>query len=211
MICLSIANATVEEAKELMKQFELVELRLDKLQWGNSQLEDVLSQSKNCILTCRESSSINQEKRKALLETGIKHSAQYLDLDMNNDVKFNTDLIRQAKDQKVTLIISYHNYEYTPPLPVLKKYIEEHFLMGANISKIACYCSNELELSRIFSLYYNQNALLALAMGEKGKISRLAALDLGAPFTYVSINDAPTAAGQFSYDSFIEIRKKIDG
>jgi 3-dehydroquinate dehydratase len=49
------------------------------------------------------------------------------------------------------------------------------------------------------ALYAHHTAIVAFGMGEKGKFTRLAALKLGAPFMYVSLDGAtPTAPGQFS-------------
>lgn len=209
MICLSLANASVKEAKELMNQFDLVELRLDKLAWNEAQLKELVEHAKNCILTCRKSENQTDEERKALLSAGINLGAKLVDLDMNNEGTFNDEIISEVKAKGVKLIISYHNYERTPPLPILKKYVEQHFLKGADLSKIACQCSNSDELSRIFSLYYHYNNLLAIGMGTFAKISRLAALDLGAPFSYVSLTKEATAPGQMSSEDFSAIRKSL--
>ena len=210
MICLSIANGSVQEVQELMSQFELVELRLDLLKWNSEQLTAVLQHSKNCILTCRQSAVFSEEKRKSLLATGLKLAPSYIDLDMNNNASFNEALITLSKKENVKLIMSYHNYDYTPPLPILKKYIEQQFFKGANISKIACKCSNQDELSRIFSLYYHYDNLLAIGMGGIAKVSRLAALDLGAPFSYVCSEKNTTAPGQLTKEDFISIRNILD-
>ncbi len=207
MICLSLGNASVEEAQELKKQFDLVELRLDKLLWTEDQLKTFLSHSKRCIITCRESKNHSEQERKSLLLAGINNGAAVVDLDMNNEASFNDELIKEIKARGTKLIISYHNYEHTPPLPVLKKYIEQHFIKGADLSKIACQCPNAEALSRIFSLYYHYNNVVAIGMGEFAKISRLAALDLGAPFSYVSLDKDATAPGQLSHEDFTSIRK----
>jgi len=46
--------------------------------------------------------------------------------------------------------------------------------------------------------------LIAFAMGDFGRISRVLSLYLGSPFTYVSLGK-PIAPGQFSVDEIIKI------
>ena len=49
--------------------------------------------------------------------------------------------------------------------------------------------------------------LIAFAMGDSGKMSRILCLYLGAPFTYVSLGK-PVAPGQFSLDQIKKILNK---
>jgi len=52
--------------------------------------------------------------------------------------------------------------------------------------------------SRLLSLYSYGNPIISIGMGHEGKITRIAATLLGAPFTYASIDDSKkTAPGQF--------------
>ncbi|MDX1596241.1 MAG: type I 3-dehydroquinate dehydratase, partial [Nitrosopumilaceae archaeon] len=48
--------------------------------------------------------------------------------------------------------------------------------------------------------------LIAFAMGEEGRISRILCLHLGSPYTYVSLGKA-VAPGQFSVDEIKKIAK----
>ena len=63
--------------------------------------------------------------------------------------------------------------------------------------------------SNILSLYSNSTNtnLIAFAMGDNGRMSRILCLYLGAPFTYVSLGK-PIAPGQFSLEQVKKILNK---
>jgi 3-dehydroquinate dehydratase-1 len=60
------------------------------------------------------------------------------------------------------------------------------------------------------SLYNSDKTIIALGMGNLGKITRIAAPFLGAPFTYAyPTGRKRTAEGQFSIDKLEDIMKRI--
>jgi 3-dehydroquinate dehydratase I len=110
------------------------------------------------------------------------------------------------------LIVSYHNYENTPPREELKVLVNRCFSFGADVAKIACQVNCEADAARILSLYdfdYQANVdkkIVAIGMGEKGKITRPASLLLGAPFTYASMSTGKeTAPGQLTKQTLEDI------
>jgi len=71
--------------------------------------------------------------------------------------------------------------------------------MGADCVKLAVTANSPADCARIMSLYEHHDNLLAFAMGETGKITRIAAPFLGAEFTFVSVDEAnKTAPGQLT-------------
>ena len=71
--------------------------------------------------------------------------------------------------------------------------------------KIVTMAKTVNEAVKILSLYNDSSKikLIAFAMGEEAKFTRILCLHMGSPFTYVSLKKA-IAPGQFSLD---EIRK----
>ena len=63
------------------------------------------------------------------------------------------------------------------------------------------YLKSISDTSRILSLYNksSKTKLIAFAMGEQAKFSRILCIHLGSPYTYVSLGKA-VAPGQFSLD-----------
>ena len=66
---------------------------------------------------------------------------------------------------------------------------------------------SEADVTRILSLYdeYEEGRLVAFAMGEAGRSSRLECLRLGSPFTYAALTSEEAAApGQWPYSEMTE-------
>ena len=74
--------------------------------------------------------------------------------------------------------------------------------------KIVSTAKSTYDSTRMLELYNNKgkNNLIAFAMGDVGKISRILCLYFGSPYTYVSLGKA-VAPGQFSID---EVKKIIN-
>ena len=106
--------------------------------------------------------------------------------------------------------LSYHNFNQTPDIAQLKSIIKQAQLLDCNYVKIATMIQNTKENIRLLSLYQEFDNIIAFGMGEKGKISRLASLYLGAPFTYASFSDIyTTAQGQFNYTTLKTLTQLI--
>ena len=78
----------------------------------------------------------------------------------------------------------------------------------SNNVKIVSTAKSVDDATRMLELYNKRgkNNLIAFAMGDEGKISRILCLYLGSPYTYVSLGKA-VAPGQFSVD---EVNKIIN-
>ena len=108
-------------------------------------------------------------------------------------------MVALAKKHDVQVIISHHNYESTPDAEGLHAIVSECFADGADIAKIAVAAQNEKDTARVLALHDDDRPVVMLAMGEKGKISRIAGPLLGAPFTFVAATpETATAPGQLT-------------
>ena len=134
--------------------------------------------------------------------TAIEAGANYIDIGIDNDENFRQQLVEAAQEQECQVILSYHNYDLTPPLNHLKEIISDCFVSGADICKVACQALSQADAARLLSLYdqpqIEPETLIAFGMGEIGKITRIAGPLLAAPFTYAAFSDGmKTAQGQF--------------
>ena len=205
MICLSVGKATVEECLEIIKDAELAEIRLDLNIYTDEELEQIFSSHKNLIATCREG-KFNNDERKLIIRKAIEFGAEYVDVDLTCDYAMKGFIINAAKMSNCKVIVSYHNYEKSPSREHLKDIINRCFDSSADIAKVVCKVNSYQDNSNIMSLYKKDKSIIALGMGKLGKISRIAAPFLGAPFTYAYPKDKKrTAEGQFSVDKMEEI------
>lgn len=119
-------------------------------------------------------------------------------------------MIDFAHKHQCDVIISYHNYERTPELDVLEDIVNQCYAQGADLAKIATHVNVNRDNSKILSLYKAPGRLVAIGMGDLGRISRIVAPFLGAEFTYASLSDSEsTAPGQINYEKLSQFIMEI--
>jgi 3-dehydroquinate dehydratase I len=199
MICVSLSDTDFSKCLELANKFDLSEIRLDLTKFDIQQVEQIFSGKTKLIATCRPG-DISEEDRKNLLITAINSGAAYVDVEFETDYGFKREIVSAALSKKCDVIVSYHNYEYTPSREQLKIIANQSFDMGADVAKIACMVIKPEDNASLLSVYESGKRIVSVGMGELGKISRIAAPFLGAEFTFASATDEfATAPGQISY------------
>ena len=209
-ICVSIPPKTIDEAFELIKKAEelhpdLIEIRLDKLK-NYAKLADIPKHSKIPLIATNKSmknhgyfSGTEIERQKILLDSA-KYGFDYVDIDMF--VLNKTDLINNLKKIGTKVIISFHDFEKTPPILELKKILKIQLGLGADICKIitsAKTFDDNLIILNFVSEASKKSNIVCFAMGEHGKISRLLSPFFGGVFTFASLTEKrKTAKGQLT-------------
>ncbi|MCP4156577.1 MAG: type I 3-dehydroquinate dehydratase [bacterium] len=200
MICVSLADLGFDECRTVLKEVQMAEIRLDKLNFSPGEVGEIFSLGKSLVATHRPG-NISEEDRKKSLITAIEAGADFVDIEIEAGVEFKKDVIAVCRRKKCRVIISYHNYEATPGKDELESILDKCFDDGADIAKLACQVNVTSDSARILSLYDRgkdaKKEIVAVGMGEQGKITRAAAPLLGAPFTFASISAGrETAPGQ---------------
>jgi len=198
MICSCIAYKNYEQCRRILNRAELAELRLDLLDLNKAQVRRLFSMPVKTIATCREGKSSDKE-RMELLETAIMSGASYVDIEIEMPAGMKEHLVNLAKRNHCKVIISYHNFELTPPVRELRAIIKRCRESGAGIVKIACQVLNGEDSVNLMSLYSDEKNIISFGMGVDGLITRLAAPLLGAEFTYAAAdNNSKTGPGQIT-------------
>jgi|WetSurSiteA1Bulk_404760.scaffolds.fasta_scaffold01724_5 3-dehydroquinate dehydratase-1 len=198
MLCVSICEPSVKKILSLIRKSEIAEVRLDLMDLSDQDIEKVFSGEGRIIATCC-AGKFSDGQRKNKLKKAIESGASYVDIEIDAPDAFKKELISSAHKHNCKVILSYHNFNQTPPTDALDKMVDACFAQGADIAKVACLANSESDAARILSLYAKHKNLVALGMGEKGKITRVASLLLGAPFSYVATGTAKeTAPGQIT-------------
>ncbi len=200
MICVSLAEKDPNVCLEILEKVEMAEIRIDLAELSDEDIMKVFSARKKLIATCRPGKYTSSE-RMHKLKLAIESGATFVDIEYEAEDDFRNAMIEYAHVRQCDVIISYHNYEMTPELDELEKIMHKCFELGADIAKIATLVKVNRDNSKILSLYKAPGRLIAIGMGELGKISRIVAPFLGAEFTYAALtDDSITAPGQISYD-----------
>ena len=201
-ICVSIFANDFNFCIEVVMKYEFVELRLDKGQLNNAQIGEIITAGKNIIATCR-AGFIPDENRFDTLLSAINQGTEYIDIEHEFESGFKNKLIEAAKKKGCKIINSYHNYDVTPCFNELLK-IAKSLENNCVIIKIACKVNSRDDLINLMTLYkeFEPWKLISLGLGDMGRISRVAAIFLGAPFSYASVkNGLETAEGLLEYEN----------
>lgn len=143
----------------------------------------------------------SQEVESKLI-TAIHAGAAFVDLEIEAPPMMSKRLRRETRENGTVFVRSYHDFNGTDSVEALKALTEKCFAIGADIAKIvtmAVPCTGDNQSSdvdRVLSLYdhFDPAKLIAFAMGDAGKTSRIQCLAKGSPFTYASLNEEDTTA-----------------
>lgn len=202
---------------------EMAEIRLDSCPLTMDEIEELFSTSDvPLVATCRINAvkerlsqtlaGHTQDDRKlemkasqeveSKLITAIHAGAAFVDLEIEAPPMMSKRLRRETRENGTVFVRSYHDYKGTDSIEALKALTEKCFAIGADIAKIvtmAAPCTGDNQspdVDRVLSLYdhFDPAKLIAFAMGDAGKTSRIQCLAKGSPFTYASLNEEDTVA-----------------
>lgn len=215
--CISIAENTPKKLKHTLKialrKSDYVEIRFDflKAEQIPQVLENVKKDLKKIVCTLRPKSEGgkfdgNERERISILKLIAEYNPFLLDVEFNT-MKKEKSLVKYLKMTKTNLLISGHDFKKTPNFTELKKKLNQMSKYSSNV-KIVTTAKTTDDSTRVLQLYNKKGKinLIAFAMGDSGRISRILSLYLGSPYAYVSLGKA-IAPGQFSVD---EIKKIIN-
>ena len=210
MICTSIASLSYPEIKAKLSSCEMIELRLDKLELSPEQIHELIHSSPVPVLVTYRPGKIPEAERVNLLVAAVESGAEYIDVEIESPLPTKRQLHMACKG-KAKLVISYHDYERTPVGYELQNIVQRCMDDGADIAKVACMVNSKKDAARILGLYAHFGSLVALGMGQLGRITRISAQHLGAPFTYASVDQMhKTAPGQLSADELKQIYRILE-
>jgi 3-dehydroquinate dehydratase/shikimate dehydrogenase len=217
MICAVITEPTIDSARTAIKEAalaaDMIELRLDYLtdfDFGrpDSLVQLLANKPVPAIITCRAvdeggKRAVDDDIRLRLLVEGARTLADYCDVEAahyERAMRFKPDLDR--------LIVSYHNFEETPPdLPSI---YDRVCALPAAVHKIVTRANSISDTLAIFKLLdratEENRKLIALAMGEAGLITRILSPSRGSFLTYGSLRSgAESAPGQLTCQDLNEV------
>lgn len=212
MYCTSIAEQSAQRCRELMAGAPMVELRGDLCRLCPEELAEVVGSHPNVLYTCHLEST-DAEWAAEQYEVALRAGARWVDVEIDAPEWLIERVKSLAREVGAKLVISYHNYTFTPSVEELARVAERCFELGAEIAKVATTATDTADCITICKLYRSlgerKSALVAFAMGSRGAASRRLSLIEGAPFTFVAPEGGtPTAPGQ---PTLAELRATMEG
>ena len=141
------------------------------------------------------------ERTKILIETA--EHVDYVDIELQTDEKLRSKVINASK----STIISYHNFQRTPPLKELLEIVENEKKLG-NIAKFAVMPQSMQDTLNVLQVVNQFDNTIGIAMGKMGRYTRVLAPLFGSPLTYAALNGG-SAPGQLNLTETKEIIDKL--
>ena len=219
MICVTIQNRSLQEILDILDNgnppVRMAEIRLDRCSLDEEEIEELFSTSDTpLIATCRVTGdgSGTWEEAEAKLQAAIEAGAAFIDLEIEAPKEIGKRLRRSCSEFGTRMIRSCHYFDGTPSLEEMDEMVQRCRRFGGEIAKIAVRATCKEDVDRVMSLYDSceEGRLVAFAMGDAGRMSRLDCLRLGAPFTYAALSAEEAAApGQWPYSGMTEVLYSI--
>lgn len=198
MICVALSDMDFDRCMVLTENEPFVEFRFDLLDFSIGQVEKLVSTAQRCVATYRPDDA-DPDRRMQTLMAALRAGADYIDIELEADSYTRKQLIKAARDYGRDVIISYHNFDHTPPYPQLKKIFASCRKLGADVVKIACKAKYEKDVGSLLGLYQEDGRMVVIGMGNVGLITRIVAPLAGAEFTFASAEKGKeTAPGQLT-------------
>ncbi|NPA17243.1 type I 3-dehydroquinate dehydratase [Persephonella sp.] len=194
------------------KGIDMIELRIDQfsdlsIDYIKSRASAVKEYDLGLIATVRSKeeggTDIPDSDRLSIFEA-VAGIADILDIELTSQ-SINRKVIEMARDEGKMALVSYHDFEKTPVEDEIQEIIDRSAALGADIIKYAFKVNSIGDVSRIMCVTAKnrEKKLVAIGMGDLGKITRVAGFFFGSVLTYTYIGRS-FAPGQIEAGKLIE-------
>jgi 3-dehydroquinate dehydratase-1 len=223
-ICVSIARPHVDEVIRTMQgaeaEADLLEIRLDALETLPELSVFKKATAKPLLFTCRpgwEGGHFkgDEQQRLGILQKALAAGADFIDIELKAAIEMRRTLLDACSETSCRLLISWHDFSGTPSRQALMTIFQEMYRSGAHIGKIVTTARRFQDVLQVLSLQDEAEEmsfpLIAFCMGEKGRISRLATLELGGFMTYAAPDQGgESAPGQLKVSQLLTMLEILD-
>ena len=211
-ICVTIVENNLEAIKEMEPIIDFFEVRLDLV---GPDWPDLVKLIRKPWIACNRSpgeggkGDPNQVSRVEELLWAAEAGACILDIEYRTQ---NLAEVVALIKSKAKCLVSYHDIVGTPAYETLVGIAEGQIRTGADICKIVTTAQSFEDNLTLFKLIrkFPETKIVAFAMSEAGKISRILSPLAGGYFTYACMESGKEAAsGQIPVRDMIEIYEDI--
>ncbi len=213
-VCASIlcenVEAVIKSAAEAIKSgADLLEIRFDALPDQDPELvSDLLQQIRYPTIATNRLKKEGgffegPENKRIEVLLAAAEWADYVDVELQTRDEYKSEVIEASK----STIISYHNFQETPPQDELLK-IARRATTEGDLAKLAVMPQTMQDTLTILEVVLRCENTIAISMGKLGSYTRVVAPLFGSPITYASI-DGEIAPGQMNINTTREILSKF--
>jgi len=206
----------LEKARRL--RIDLIEARLDLLPEVNSEeikrfLDLVADYGFYTVSTLRpnwEGGNFKGEdsERLKFFEEIVKHPATgAVDVELRSSIL--PEVASLVKEERKKLIVSYHDFEKTPPNGEIEEILHRCKEVGADIVKVAFMGKRQEDAARVCCVLSQFNhPKIFMVMGEVGSFTRVVGFSFGSLLTYTFFGK-PVAPGQIEAERLIKLLSNL--
>ncbi|MFS0575193.1 type I 3-dehydroquinate dehydratase [Sporosarcina sp. 179-K 3D1 HS] len=149
------------------------------------------------------------EKVELLCEVCRKQAVQFIDFEVANDAEHIKAIREVSKSNGVKLVLSYHNFEYTPESKEIIERLQLAESYGADVAKAAVMPKSKDDVLRLLALTKEADKamgipLITMSMGSIGGLSRIMGWVYGSVLTF-AVGVQSSAPGQIPIDTLREV------
>lgn len=231
--CLPMIPKTEQELYSQTK--ELVQINPDIIEWRIDYYDEVSSPEKVAKALINISKIINdipliftfrhvseggfkkysQDIRLEVIEKALNTGCvDLIDVEMSNEKEFIDRVKELTVKYSKTLILSYHDFEYTPDEDFIYNKILEGARLGADIPKLALMAKDYGDVLKVMNANYKarveeiDSPIITMSMGQIGSISRIIGGMFGSDMTF-AVGKESSAPGQISISTLREVWRLI--
>ncbi|MBP9717698.1 type I 3-dehydroquinate dehydratase [Candidatus Gracilibacteria bacterium] len=218
-ICIPLRPKSFIHALKLLdhaqKKADIVELWIDTL--SDKEVAVLIAKAKRPVLVVckgkREKGDFkgSELQRVEKLIAAVMAGARYVDVGLHTADALIKKIKKVCEKRGAELVISHHDWKRTPSLDVLLKIAQQSGKKGADIIKIAAYCTAWSDTVVLYELVkrlrekkYN---VVVVGMGQKSFFARLGCAVLGGEWTYAALDKkSATASGQPTVEEMRDVQ-----
>ena len=219
-ICVPVVETTTEKIIQQIQELQncdLIELRIDFYEniHDLKQVHELLLQVRQqtnlpLLLTYRSLKEgghiqLSDQEYLSLVQTACQSGCiDIVDIELESGNMLVYQLVEIAHQNHVKVLMSYHDFEKTPPVMEMKERREKMEIMGADICKIAVMPFSYKDVIQLLNTTMEMSQrltrpLVTMSMGKIGKITRIVGELVGSSITFASVGQS-SAPGQLTLE-----------
>lgn len=141
--------------------------------------------------------------------------ADIVDLELFRDRAMIDRLVKLARKQGVKVIISDHEFNFTPDEDEIIRRLMLEEQAGADILKIAVMAHSPEDALAVMSAtakmrhYHSARPMLTMAMGRAGVLTRITGEGFGSDMTFASVGGKASAPGQIPAEDCLRVLETL--
>jgi 3-dehydroquinate dehydratase-1 len=135
--------------------------------------------------------------------------ADFIDFEMGNEPEHVRQVRESTRTHATRLILSYHNFGYTPGQEFLLQRFLEAERLGADVAKVAVMPRDRMDVLTLLAATAMADAkggipLISMAMGPQGSITRMVGGVFGSGLSF-AVGEAASAPGQMPIADLVAV------